>query len=116
MTDKPLGSADRLAGLIAHLADTVDSRVGGDPKDSYTAKLLSKGPLQCGKKIAEEGAELALALAAQGRSESASEAADLIYHMLVGLRAKGVSLDQVAAALRKRQGISGLDEKAARKD
>ena len=115
MTDKPLGNADDLADLIAYLAETVDSRVGGDPKDSYTAKLLQKGPLHCGKKIAEEGAELALALAAaEGRSESASEAADLIYHMLVGLRSKGVSLDQVAAALRKRQGISGLDEKAAR--
>ena len=114
MTDKPLGNADDLASLIAYLAETVDSRVGGDPKDSYTAKLLQKGPLHCGKKIAEEGAELALALAAEGRSESASEAADLIYHMLVGLRSKGVSLDQVATALRKRQGISGLEEKAAR--
>ena len=116
MSDKPLGNADDLAGVIAHLAATVDSRVGGDPKDSYTAKLLRKGALHCGKKIAEEGAELALALAAEGRSESASEAADLIYHMLVGLRSKGVSLDQVAAALRKRQGISGLNEKAARSD
>lgn len=114
MSEKPLGDATVLASLIGYLAETVDSRVGGDPKDSYTAKLLSKGPLHCGKKIAEEGAELALALAAEGRSESAAEAADLIYHMLVGLRCKGVSLDQVAAALRKRQGISGLDEKAAR--
>lgn len=114
MTDRPLGSADNLASLIAYLAETVDSRVGGDPKDSYTARLLHKGSLHCGKKIAEEGAELALALAAEGRSESASEAADLIYHMLVGLRSKGVSLDQVANALRKRQGLSGLEEKANR--
>lgn len=116
MSDKPLGDGTGLTSLIAYLAETVDSRVGGDPKDSYTAKLLSKGPLHCGKKIAEEGAELALALAAEGKSESAAEAADLIYHMLVGLRSKGVSLDQVAAALRKRQGISGLEEKAARGD
>ena len=114
MTDKPLGSAEDLSTLIAYLAETVDSRVGGDPKDSYTAKLLQKGSLHCGKKIAEEGAELALALAAEGRSESASEAADLIYHMLVGLRSKGVSLNQVAAALRKRQGLSGLEEKESR--
>ena len=114
MSEKPLGNADNLAALLGHLAETIDSRVGGDPKDSYTARLLRKGKLHCGKKIAEEAAELALALAAEGRSESASEAADLIYHMLVGLRAKGVSLDQVAAALRKRQGISGLAEKAAR--
>lgn len=114
MTKAPLGSADALMDVIAYLADTIDNRAGGDPKDSYTAKLLSKGSLHCGKKIAEEGAELALALAAEGKSESGSEAADLIYHMLVGLRSKGVTLDDVAAALRKRQGISGLDEKASR--
>ncbi len=114
MTDTPLGQADELAGLIAYLAETVDARVGSDPNQSYTAKLLHKGPLHCGKKIAEEGAELALALAAEGEAEAASEAADLLYHMLVGLRAKGVSLDQVAAALRQRQGMSGLAEKAAR--
>ena len=53
-------------------------------------------------------------LAAQGEDESAAEAADLLYHILVGLRAKGVTLDQVSAALKTRQGISGLDEKASR--
>jgi phosphoribosyl-ATP pyrophosphohydrolase len=115
MTKAPLGNAAALTEVITYLSGTVDSRAGGDPKGSYTAKLLSKGSLHCGKKIAEEGAELALALAAQGKSESASEAADLIYHMLVGLRSRGVTLDDVAAALRKRQGVSGLDEKAARK-
>ena len=116
MTKAPLGNVQALADLIGYLATTIDDRAGGDPKDSYTAKLLSKGPLHCGKKIAEEGAELALALAAEGKSESAAEAADLIYHMMVGLRAKGVTLDSVANALRKRQGISGLEEKAARRD
>ena len=116
MTNTPLGSADSLGALIGHLSNTIDSRAGGDPSASYTAKLLSKGPLACGKKIAEEGAELALALAAQGKTESASEAADLIYHMLVGLRSRGVSLEDVATALAARQGISGLAEKAARRD
>lgn len=116
MTPTPLGNAHPLMDMLSYLAMTIDDRAGGDPKDSYTAKLLSKGPLHCGKKIAEEGAELALALAAQGKSESASEAADLLYHMMVGLRAKGVSLESVADALRKRQGVSGLEEKAARKE
>lgn len=114
--ETPLGSAAALSALIEQLAATVDTRVGGDPTASYTAKLLAKGPLTCGKKIAEEGAELALALAAQGEAETASEAADLIYHMLVGLRAKGVPLDAVAEALAKRQGLSGLDEKAGRNE
>ena len=115
-TDAPLGSAEALNLMLTTLSEIVDDKIGGDPAKSYTAKLYGSGPLGCGKKIAEEGAELALALAAQGQEESASEAADLLYHMLVGLRAKGVSLDEVAAALAARQGLSGLEEKARRKD
>jgi len=114
MTKTSLGNAHALMDMLGDLAMTIDDRVNDAPDNSYTAKLLAKGPLHCGKKIAEEGAELALALAAQGEDEVAGEAADLLYHMLVGLRAKGVSLDQVSQALRARQGISGLDEKASR--
>lgn len=112
----PLGPATLLAEMLADLAATVDQRATGDATTSYTAQLIARGTLHCGKKIAEEGAELALALAAQGRPEAASEAADLIYHVLVGLRAKGVRLDDVAAALSARQGMSGLAEKASRRD
>ena len=114
MSKTPLGNAHALMDMIGYLAMTIDARADGDGERSYTMSLLEKGPLHCGKKIAEEGAELALALAAQGKAESAAEAADLLYHILVGLRAKGVSLDEVSAALKERQGISGLDEKAAR--
>ena len=114
MSKSPLGSAHSLLDMIGYLAMTIDARADGDGERSYTISLLEKGALHCGKKIAEEGAELALALAAQGDEETANEAADLLYHILVGLRAKGVSLDQVSAALKSRQGISGLDEKAAR--
>lgn len=114
MSNTPLGSSQSLMDVISHLATTIDARADGDGERSYTKSLLEKGTLHCGKKIAEEGAELALALAAQGEQESASEAADLLYHMLVGLRAKGVSLDDVSEALKARQGMSGLDEKASR--
>ena len=114
MSDSPLGNAHGLMDMLGYLAMTIDARADGDGERSYTMSLLEKGPLHCGKKIAEEGAELALALAAQGETESAAEAADLLYHILVGLRSKGVSLDQVSAALKARQGLSGLDEKAAR--
>lgn len=114
MAAKPLGNPHALIDMIGYLAMTIDARADGDGERSYTMSLLEKGPLHCGKKIAEEGAELALALAAQGEAEAAGEAADLIYHILVGLRAKGVSLDDVSDALHARQGISGLDEKAAR--
>ena len=114
MTNTPLGGTKDLAQCLQHLAETIDARAGGDESASYTAKLLAKGPLHCGKKIAEEGAELALALAAQGEAETAAEAADLLYHIMVGLRAKGVSLGEVAEALASRQGMSGLEEKASR--
>ena len=109
-----LGSTTALATILTALARTIDGRVGADPAASYTARLLSEGPLICGKKIADEGAELALALAAQGADETVEEAADLLYHMLVGLRSKAVSLDAVARALAARQGLSGLIEKANR--
>jgi phosphoribosyl-ATP pyrophosphohydrolase len=116
MSNAPLGNAHGLMDMLGYLAMTIDARASGDGERSYTMSLLEKGPLHCGKKIAEEGAELALALAAQGQEEAAAEAADLLYHILVGLRAKGVSLDEVSAALKERQGISGLDEKASRSD
>lgn len=114
MSKNELGSAKRLNDLLAILAATVDSRVGGNAEKSYTARLLKSGPVRCGKKIAEEGAEVALAIAAQGRKDVAAETADLLFHLLVGLRAKGVTLDMVADALAERRGVSGLAEKAAR--
>lgn len=114
MTNQPLGSLDSLVDALTHLAGTIDSRAGGDPGSSYTAKLLADGPLKSGKKLAEEAVELALALAAEGDDEVAAEAADVMYHFFVALRARGVSLDAVAAALRARQGMSGLAEKASR--
>lgn len=114
MPKQDLGSATRLNALLAILAETVDSRVDGNPEKSYTARLLQAGPLRCGKKIAEEGAEVALAIAAEGRRETAAETADLLFHLLVGLRAKGVPLDMVADALADRRGVSGIAEKSSR--
>ena len=115
MKKDPLGSPAKLNKLIALLSETVDARAGGNPEKSYTAKLLHGGPVRCAKKIAEEGAEVALAIAAEGRKETAEEVADLLFHLLVGLRAKGVTLDMVANALAERRGVSGIAEKAARK-
>ena len=66
------------------------------------------------KKLGEEGVEAALAVMAQGDQEVAGEAADLVYHLLVALRSRGVSLDAVATELKKRQGKSGIEEKASR--
>lgn len=114
MTTPPLGKADTLALILQSLAVTIDTRAAEDADQSYTAQLLSKGPSKIAKKIIEEGGELALALTGENDTAVASEAADVLYHMLVGLRARGISLDDVAAILAARQGTSGLDEKASR--
>ena len=115
MSRQPLGDTEILSLALRQLADTVDERaIVGDASDSYTARLLEKGPLKCAKKLIEEAGELGLAVAAESEGEIAGEAADVIYHMLVALRSRGVSLEQVAAALISRQGMSGLGEKASR--
>ena len=114
MPKQELGSAQQLNALIAILARTVDERVDSNPDKSYTARLLRSGEIRCAKKIAEEGAEVALAIAAESRKDVAAETADLLFHLLVGLRARGVPLDMVAEALAERRGVSGIAEKAAR--
>lgn len=114
MTHDPLGPAAYLGDIIADLAKTIDARAGDDPSASWTAKLLAGGPSLTAKKLGEEGVEAALAVAAQSDEEVAKEAADVLYHLLVALRSRGVTLDQVAKVLAARQGQSGLAEKALR--
>ena len=98
---------DDLASLIA-------SRKGADPDTSWTAKLLTKGPEKCAEKFGEEAIE-AIIEAVKGDSTAlTSEAADVLYHLLVMLTARGVSLDDVMAELARRQGTSGIAEKASR--
>ena len=109
-----LGTSETLFAAVKHLSETIDARATADPETSYTAKLLQDGPGKCAKKLGEEGVELALAIASEDAQNVSAEAADLIYHLLVGLRSREVSLDAVAEALIKRQGMSGLDEKAGR--
>lgn len=116
MSDTPLGPANRLAEALGHLARTVDSRTQAAPDTSYTASLLAGGPLKCAKKAGEEGIEFALAVAAEDDLAVAAEASDLLYHALVALRSRSIALDAVADQLIRRQGLSGLEEKAARTD
>jgi len=115
MSNTPLGSIDDLAATLARLAETIDARASEDAGTSYTAQLLAKGPSKIAKKVIEEGGEFALALTSEDDKAVASEAADVLYHLLVGLRARGVNLQDVAAVLTAREGTSGLDEKASRK-
>ncbi len=113
-SDAPLGTGATLMGALTRLSATIDARAHADPEISYTARLLARGPLASAKKLGEEGVECALAIAAQDKPDVAAEAADMLYHLLVALRTRGVSLDDVGRALVEREGRSGLEEKARR--
>ena len=100
---------------IDRLFATIAARKGADPKTSYTAKLLAEGVQKCAKKFGEESVEAALAAVSQDKSALTAESADVLYHLLVLWAASGITPDDVYAALKAREGQSGLDEKASRK-
>ena len=99
---------------LTRLAATIQSRKGADPETSWTAKLLSKGPEKCAEKFGEEAIEAIIEAVKGDRDRLTSEAADVIYHLLVMLAARDITLDDVLAELDRREGVSGLTEKAAR--
>ena len=99
--------------ILARLQATIAARRGADPSSSYTAQLLAD-PARAAKKLGEEAVETVIAAVGQDADALAGESADLIYHWLVLLAARGVDLDAVAAKLAAREGRSGLDEKASR--
>ncbi|MDE2374465.1 MAG: phosphoribosyl-ATP diphosphatase, partial [Hyphomicrobiales bacterium] len=82
---------------------------------SYTRSLLDKGVSHCAKKLGEEAVEMAIAAVGEDRDRVVAEAADVLYHLLVVLHARGIALADVESALAERTRQSGLDEKAARK-
>ena len=103
----------RFADILERLTATIEARKGGDPSTSWTAKLLASPDL-IGAKVLEEAAETVEAAGEDDTDHLCAESADLIYHWLVLLAARGVSLDDVAAKLEAREGTSGIAEKAAR--
>lgn len=100
---------------IHDLAATIDARAAASGEGSYTRKLLDKGAAQCAKKMGEEAVETVIAAVSGDRNAIIAESADLLYHLLVTLKASGVALGEVEDALGQRTGMSGLEEKAARK-
>ena len=97
------------------LADIVDARAASGGEGSYTRKLLDKGPEHCAKKFGEEAVETVIAGIGHDRDHLIAESADLLFHLLVLLKSRGVRLEEVEATLEQRTGMSGLEEKAARK-
>ncbi|MEO1705791.1 MAG: phosphoribosyl-ATP diphosphatase [Pseudomonadota bacterium] len=96
------------------LAKTIAARLESDPESSWTAKLLSKGPEKCAEKFGEEAVEAIIEAVKGDKDALTAEAADVLYHLLVMLAARGVTLSDVEAELARREGTSGLDEKASR--
>jgi phosphoribosyl-ATP pyrophosphohydrolase len=105
---------DYRLGILAALADGIAKRRAASPDESYTAKLLAQGVEKCAKKLGEEAVETAIAAVLRDKGSVTSEAGDLLYHLLVLLEAAGVNLADVMAELERRQGMSGIAEKAAR--
>jgi phosphoribosyl-ATP pyrophosphohydrolase len=96
------------------LAATIAARAGADPESSWTAKLLAKGPEKCAEKFGEEAIEAIIEAVKGDRDRLVSEAADVLFHLLVMLQSRDVALADVMAELARRQAQSGLAEKAAR--
>jgi phosphoribosyl-ATP pyrophosphohydrolase len=99
---------------IHDLASIVDARAATGGEASYTRKLLDKGPEHCAKKLGEEAVETVIAGIGDDRDHLIAESADLLFHLLVLLKSRGVKLEEVEAALAQRTTKSGLEEKAAR--
>jgi len=99
---------------LARLAATIAARKGADPESSWTAQLLAKGPEKCAEKFGEEAIEAVIEAVKGDHARLTSEAADVLYHLLVMCAAHDVTLDDIEAELARRDGTSGIDEKAAR--
>jgi phosphoribosyl-ATP pyrophosphohydrolase len=99
---------------LARLAATIAARKGADPDSSWTAKLLAKGPEKCAEKFGEEAIEAIIEAVKGDRARLTAEAADVLYHLLVMLAARDITLADVEQELARREGQSGLAEKAGR--
>ena len=102
--------------ILERLEATIQQRRAASPEESYVAKLNAKGLTTIAQKVGEEATEAVIAAVSGSDEDVVGESADLIFHLLVLLNARGVSLDHVLAELDRREGLSGIAEKASRKD
>ncbi len=99
---------------LHRLAEAIEARVGADPDGSWTARLLARGPDKCAEKFGEEAVEAVIEAVRGDSARLTAEAADVIYHLLVMCRARGVTLADIEAELARREGRSGIEERASR--
>ncbi|MBX9731667.1 MAG: phosphoribosyl-ATP diphosphatase [Sphingomonas sp.] len=102
--------------FLTTLESVIRSRQGADPTTSYTAKLFAAGRAKIAQKVGEEAVETVIASLGDDQAALVGEATDLMFHLLVLLADAGLSLDDIRAEMRRREGVSGIDEKAARKE
>ena len=100
--------------ILERLDLTIQRKTTESPNQSHTAKLLKKGTEKCAEKFGEEAIELIVASVKKKKKEIIGEAADTLYHMLVLLRSKNISINEVMTELASREGISGIEEKRQR--
>ena len=100
--------------ILERLSATIESRKGADPESSWTARLLAQGPEKAAEKFGEEAVEAIIEAVKGDRAHLTCEAADVLYHLLVMLAAREVPLADVLAELERREGTSGIEEKASR--
>ena len=99
---------------LEELFDIIESRAKADPTKSWTAKLLAKGPEKCAEKFGEEAVEAIIEAIKDDKTKLVSEAGDVLFHLFVMLKSRDVNLSDVMEELEKRQGLSGVQEKASR--
>src|SRR6476660_4871822 len=99
---------------LQDLEKRIETRAKASADVSYTRKLLDKGVTHCAKKLGEEAVETVIAATAESKERLIAESGDLLYHLLIVLHARGISLAEIETALSERQGMSGLEEKSAR--
>ncbi len=100
--------------ILERLSATIEARKGAAPETSWTAQLLARGPEKAAEKFGEEAIEAIVEAVRGDRARLTSEAADVLYHLLVMLAAREVPLADVLAELERREGRSGVSEKAGR--
>ncbi|OQW78177.1 MAG: phosphoribosyl-ATP diphosphatase [Proteobacteria bacterium ST_bin14] len=102
--------------FITTLESVIRSRKGADPKTSYTAKLFAAGRAKIAQKVGEEAVETVIAALGDDKAALVGEATDLMFHLLVLLADADLSLNDIRAEMMRREGVSGIDEKAARRE
>ena len=106
---------DAMRSTLFDLEKTIRQRRSADPSTSYVAKLTTRGRGKIAQKVGEEAVETVIAAMASDKDGTIGESADLLFHLLVLLKSRGVKLEEVEAALAERTSMSGLEEKASRK-